>query len=399
MTWTKSRSVAVVGVGHSRLVRDQTPLPILALEAATRAIADCGLTPADIDGVATYPAPAGAPYREDIDVVGVEGMVHYAHLTNVRWLSQVNLGLVVAAMTEAVHAIASGACQNALVWKTMRAPARHNRGPCDAVETTERPSSLATGSAQYVAPYGVTSALQWAAMKFENYLRTYHADREAMSAVVLNARANAVINENAIFHGRPLTAEEYASSEMVAAPLRLHDCDIPVTGAIAVLLTSAEIAKDMPHPPAYIASIGVNGFRERRTLNYTLADHIETGGRLAAQLWRDAGLGPSDMGSAQLYDGFSPSVWYWLEAAGFCGRGEASKFASADRTCLTGELPINTFGGSLSQGRMHGMGHIAEAALQVMGRGGSRQVDRADAVCMFDGSPMVRGGGLVLSRS
>ena len=119
---------------------------------------------------------------------------------------------------------------------------------------------------------------------------------------------------------------------------------------------------------------------------------------LADQLWRDSGLGPADMAAAQTYDGFAPSTWYWLEAAGFCGRGEAHAFIQDGRIALDGALPVNTFGGSLSQGRLHGMGHIAEAVLQLSGRAGERQLGDPGAIAVFDGSPMLRGSGMVLTR-
>ena len=107
-------------------------------------------------------------------------------------------------------------------------------------------------------------------------------------------------------------------------------------------------------------------------------------------------VGNTDV-AAQLYDGFSPSTYYWLEAAGFCGQGEAHSFIQDGRIELTGELPVNTFGGSLSEGRLHGMGHLAEAALQVTGRAGQRQIADCGAACAIDGSPLLRGSGVVFT--
>src|SRR5690606_24681571 len=109
------------------------------------------------------------------------------------------------------------------------------------------------------------------------------------------------------------------------------------------------------------------------------------------------GLGPGDMSAAQLYDGFSPSALYWLESAGFCRRGDAVEFIQDGRIAVDGELPLNTFGGSLSQGRLHGMGHIAEAVLPVSGRAQARQVRNASAVVVLDGSPMLRGSGVIVT--
>jgi acetyl-CoA acetyltransferase len=105
------------------------------------------------------------------------------------------------------------------------------------------------------------------------------------------------------------------------------------------------------------------------------------------------------MDAAELYDGFNPSTLYWLEAAGFCHLGEGGSFVQNGRIALEGELPLNTFGGSLSEGRMHGMGHIAEAVRQVTGRAEQRQLKHAEAVCAIDGSPMLRGSGIIVTKS
>ena len=110
-------------------------------------------------------------------------------------------------------------------------------------------------------------------------------------------------------------------------------------------------------------------------------------------------MGPSDMDAAELYDGFNPSTLYWLEAAGFCKEGEGGAFVGDGRIALEGELPVNTFGGSLSEGRMHGMGHIAEAVRQVTDRAEKRQIADAEAVCAIDGSPMLRGSGIIATRT
>ena len=200
------------------------------------------------------------------------------------------------------------------------------------------------------------------------------------------------------FRSQPLSREDYLASRFIAEPLCLFDCDIPIEGAAAFLITSAERAGELRQPPAYIAACAQQTSSRRTLISYVLDDYVECGGTLANQLWKDAGLGPREMRAAQLYDGFSPSVYYWLEAAGFCGRGEAHSFIQGGRIDRDdGELPLNTFGGSLSEGRLHGMGHLAEAARQVAGRAGPRQVADCDAACAIDGSPLLRGSGIVFT--
>jgi acetyl-CoA acetyltransferase len=129
-----------------------------------------------------------------------------------------------------------------------------------------------------------------------------------------------------------------------------------------------------------------------------LDDYMACGRAASGQMWQRAGLGPDDVDAAQLYDGFSPSVYYWLESAGFCPEGEAFRFVQDGRIALEGDLPVNTFGGSLSEGRLHGMGHLAEAVSQVTGRAGPRQVKDAHVAVAMDGSPLLRGSGVVFTR-
>jgi acetyl-CoA acetyltransferase len=195
-----------------------------------------------------------------------------------------------------------------------------------------------------------------------------------------------------------MTEEDYLNSRYIAEPLCLFDCDIPIEGCAAFVLTSADRARDLKNPPAYIAACAQNTARNRPAMiSYILDDYMACGATLAGKLWGDSGLGPRDIGAAQLYDGFSPSTYYWLEAGGFCPQGEAHAFVQDGRIALEGELPVNTFGGSLSEGRLHGMGHLAEAALQVTGRAGPRQIAGCSASCAIDGSPLLRGSGVVFT--
>jgi acetyl-CoA acetyltransferase len=389
--WQHASRVAVAGVGFSPIERRTTrPLGVFALEAAQAAVADCGLTLRDIDGLATYPpAPfLGAANRDGEDIITVEFFLTAPGMGEVAWYSQAGEGLVCTAVRDAVNALVAGACTHVLVWRAMYVPP----GTYGSSRANE-----VTGDDQFTAPWGCVSPLQWHALAYRRYLETYGAKREDMAALVLNSRRNANHNEHAVFSGRTLSAEEYLAVRMITDPLCLFDCDTPVTACVAVVLTTAERARDLRHHPAYVASVAQQTVNRSHLIHYTLHDHIESGKAMADRLWRDAGLGPSDMSAAQLYDGFAPSTWYWLEAAGFCGRGEAHAFTQDGRIALGGQLPLNTFGGSLSQGRLHGMGHIAEAVLQLQGRAGPRQVADASAIAVFDGSPMLRSSGIVLT--
>ncbi|GAA1857384.1 hypothetical protein GCM10009836_42040 [Pseudonocardia ailaonensis] len=391
MTWDGTGRVAVAGIGFSAVERrTTTPIGRFALDAAAAALADCGLDAADVDGLATYPtAPfVGAPNREGEDVVGVEYLL--GTVRDVRWYAQAAEGMITASLRDAVNALLAGACRYVLVWRAMYAPpgtyGQHRAG-------------TATGDAQFSAPYGCVSPIQWHALAFRAYLERHAADREKLAALAVNSRANAALHPHAVFRDRPLTASDYRESRTISDPLRLHDCDVPVTACVAAVLTTTERARDLRQPVVTVASAAHQATPRPHAVHYTLQDHVEAGAPVVRHLLEDAGLGLADLGAAQLYDGFAPSTLYWLEAAGFCGRGEALDFLQEGRIARDGALPLNTFGGSLSQGRLHGMGHVAEAVEQLRGTAGDRQVrglaDRPH-VLVLDGSPMLRGGGLIL---
>jgi acetyl-CoA acetyltransferase len=235
-------------------------------------------------------------------------------------------------------------------------------------------------------------------MAYQRYLYSSGASPDAMAALPVTQRANANLNPRAYFRDVTMSAEDYLNSRYISEPLRLFDCDIPIEGCAAFLLTSAERARDLRQAPAYIAAASQNVSTGRPTLiSYILDDYMAGGRDLARHLWSDSGYGPEDMQAAQLYDGFSPSTLYWLEAAGFCPQYEALSFIQDGRIALDGELPVNTFGGSLSEGRLHGMGHLAEAALQVTNRAGPRQIIGCGVVTAIDGSPLLRGSGVVFT--
>lgn len=395
--WSGKGKTAIVGIGYSEITRrPQKPLGLLAVDACRSAIADAGLEPTQIDGLATYPEMpfAGAGNRDGEDVVSVMYIVnHLALAPDIRWYAQIETGMIASPIIEAVHALIAGACDYVLVWRALHRPIRR-AGSAGGVATPR-----AAGEAQFMAPWGCSTIIQWHALAWQCYMHRFGATREALAALALNSRRNANINPRAFFYKEPMTREDYFNSRWIAEPLCLYDCDVPVDGCVALILTRAERSGDLRHPPAYVAGYGQNTAPRRTLLHYALDDYMECGGSLARKLWTSSGLGPREMDAAELYDGFNPSTLYWLETAGFCKEGEGGEFVQGGRIALEGELPVNTFGGSLSEGRMHGMGHIAEAVRQVTGRAEERQIQNAEAVCAIDGSPMLRGSGIIVTKA
>jgi len=393
MTMSSQPGAAIVGVGHSSLQRGaQDSLGALTAQACMAAVSDAGLKPEDIDGLATYPkAPySGSAGVQGSDVAGIDFMLSRFPWPRLRWFAELQTGMIASAVIEAVHAINAGACEVALVWRALHNPTG-NYGSYTA------PSR--SGDAQFTAPYGLVSILQWHALAYARYLHEHGASREAMAEVVTQQRSNAARNPVAYFRDKPLTKDGYLSSRMISDPLSLLDCDLPIQGCAAVVIARSDLSERSWDRAANIVGYAQNLAPLSTGLHYTLADTFTVGRKLADSLWSGCGLAPSDMDTAQLYDGFSPTIYYWLEALGFCGRGEAPGFVSEGNISPTGGLPLNTFGGSLSEGRLHGIGHVIEAARQVTGRAGDRQIPDARTSVVTTGSPLLRSGALVLQSS
>jgi acetyl-CoA acetyltransferase len=395
--WQGKGKTAIAGIGYSEISRrPQKPLGLLAIDACRAAIEDAGLRAEQVDGLATYPESpfAGAGNRDGEDVVSVNWMMnHLALAPDLKWYAQIETGMIASPMIEAVNALIADACEYILVWRAL-----HRPRPRAAGISSGGGAPRAAGDAQFISPYGGSSIVQTHALAWQRYTHRYGATREALAALALNSRRNANLNPRAFFYKEPMTRDDYFNSRWIAEPLCLFDCDVPVDGCVALILTTTERARDLANPPAYIAGYGQNTANRRTLLYYTLDDYMACGQSLANKLWAAAGLGPQDMDAAELYDGFNPSTLYWLEAAGFCAEGEGASFVQDGRIALEGALPVNTFGGSLSEGRMHGMGHIAEAVRQVTDRAERRQIPGASAVCAIDGSPMLRGSGIIVTR-
>jgi acetyl-CoA acetyltransferase len=260
------------------------------------------------------------------------------------------------------------------------------------------PGAQAHGAAQFTAPYGFGGPGQGMAVAYTRWLERHGQSREKMATLAVTQRRHGHMNPHAYFHKVPLTVQDYLDSRMVAYPFCLYDCDIPVQGAVAIVLTTADRARDLSPRPAYLAGYGQRLHFEVAGRIGSLSSYME-GGRSSSQLtWERSGFSPSDVDVAQIYDGFSASVIYGLESYGFCKEGEALDFIQDGRIELGGELPLNTFGGSLGTGRIHGLWHIIEGALQASGRAGERQVKDVNVSFVGASAPIVTGTTFIFVR-
>jgi acetyl-CoA acetyltransferase len=386
--------VAVVGYAHSNVVRhaDRT-LGAVALDMAKQAIADAGLRPEQIDG---FTSSALLPTAGDHAVVDGVSTVTSGWLAqhlgvNPRWASGFQgHGQTPGSVALAVNAIASGAADHVLVHRALYNPVRSYHGNA---------MPRAAGSMQWIAPQGYFGPLAMIGLTYNEYLQRFGASPGAMAAVLVEARKNGSRIPWSYWHGRPLAEQEYLDSPILADPIRRLDCDIPVDGVAAFVLTSAERAKDLPNRPVYVAGYaGGSPTRNRLPLHWPLDDLYETGTETARRLWQAAGVGPGDVDLPQLYDGFSPFVYIWLEVLGFCPVGEAHRFVQdggIDSDSPSG-LPVLSGGGALGNGRMHGIPQMLECYLQLAGRAGDRQRDGVSVALACHASPHL-GGAVVYS--
>lgn len=383
----------ISGIGQSAVGRrlGRTAMD-LTIDAALEAIADAGLTPAEIDGLASYPGafpmPPGfsGPGTPDVqDALRLELNWHRGGIEGAAQLS---------AVIDAVLAVSAGLARHVLVYRTVTESSAQGAGGRDGIGLSGGGGAPKMGgSLQWSIPFRAYSAANWLAMNCHRHMHEFGTTPEQLAQIALNGRRNAQRNPTAVYRD-PMTIEDYFAARMITTPFRLFDCDAPVDGSTALIVSAPGHASAVDHPVARVESVGA-ALRGRPSWDQ-FDDMTTMAARDAgAALWERTDLSPADVDIAELYDGFSFLTMVWLEALGFCGRGESGPFIEGGRRiALDGELPVNTHGGQLSAGRLHGFGFIHEAVLQLRGGAGDRQVTRGD-----DGTPEVavvaNGGGPV----
>ncbi|MCZ8378740.1 OB-fold domain-containing protein [Mycobacterium sp. CPCC 205372] len=379
---------AITGVGASRLGRRLMVPPLsLTIDACEAAVADAGLTFDDIDGLSTYPG---------LDIAGMgEGGVNALEGALGLRPTWINGGMdtfgpggsVIAAMM----AVATGLARHVLCFRTLW---EATFGQLMKEGKMSPPGGARTTSWQM--PFGATSAAHTLAQNAHRHFDRFGTTRETLGWIALNQRANAGLNPTAIYRD-PMTMDDYLSARMITTPFGLYDCDVPCDGAVAVVVSAVDAARDLAKPPVYIEAVGTQ-IVERTDWDQTTLTHEPQVLGQAAHLWTRTSLRPSDVDVAELYDGFSFNCLSWLEALGFCGIGEAKDFLDGGHNIARdGVIPLNTHGGQLSHGRTHGMGLIHEAVTQLRGEAGERQVSGARVAVTSSGG--LTPSGVLLLRA
>jgi acetyl-CoA acetyltransferase len=355
---------AVVGIGQTTFAKQLGRSEFdMAIDAILRACDDAGISPREIDGLVRY----------DMETTDEENLYAALGRPEIRFFAGTPFGgggsasvLVVAAT-----AIASGMAQTMLVY---RSRARGKRSVYGAAQNQggrywERLGGRLPGLNQWHVPQGLVSAFQEMAMITMRHRIEYGTTDDQLADVAIAFRSHAIRNPNAVMR-KPMTREDHHGSRMISDPLRLYDCNIETDGAVAMIVTSAERARDRRHPPVWVLA-GTMAAGSHHIRLSTYFDHSRDDDsvcRAGRQLWRQAGIGPSEVDVAFFYDFFTSLVILGLEEYGFCGRGEGGPFVeNGGLQWPNGRLVCNTNGGQLSEAFIHGFNNTAEAVRQIRG--------------------------------
>jgi acetyl-CoA acetyltransferase len=365
--------------------RTGIPALDLTLAAARQAIADAGLETADIDGIASMgDTPAGAA----AEALGIPEAWQGGFF---------DTGGLFSPVMSAVIAVATGRARHVLVYRTVQMLGGTLLQAAGDGTAPPGPDPL-PAIPEWIGPLlamHAYSAANWVAMHCRRHMHLYGTTKEQLGWLAVNSRRNAALNPAAVYK-QPMSLDDYLAARPISDPLGLYDCDVPVDGSVAVIISAADRADDGPHAPVRVEAIGGargdGGWDDRP--DYPKMASADA----AAQMWSRTDLTPRDIDVAELYDGFTFLTFAWLEALGLCDEGEAGPFVDGGhRIALDGDLPVNTHGGQLSAGRLHGYGILHEAVTQLRGTAGARQVPRAEVAVVAAGGGPIAGCLLLTS--
>lgn len=385
-----SGRAAVVGVGATEFSKNSGRTEVrLAVEATLAALADAGIPPSAVDGFSTYTADK-VPEYEVARLIGAREVNFFSQIPH-------GGGAACAPVMHAAMAIATGIASTVVVYRAMNERSWYRFGS----------GSYGFGTAPvfdnvhfgWYMPHGLHTPASWVGMFARRYMYEFGATGEDFGRVSVAARDFAATNPAAFFFGKPITLEQHQASRWICEPLRLLDCCQESDGAVALVITSAERARDMKHPPVLIKA-AAQGISEGQQLMTSFYREDITGipemGLVAKQLYRQSGLGPDDIQTAIIYDHFTPFVLPQLEEFGFARRGEAKDFVRAGHHARGGRLPLNPHGGQIGEAYIHGMNGIAEGVRQVRGDA-ANQVPDVHNVLVTAGTG-VPTSGLILGK-
>jgi acetyl-CoA acetyltransferase len=359
-----SGAAAIAGIGQTELSRDAGRSELqLACESVSAALADAGLAPSDVDGLVSY----------TVDPVEETELVRSVGFPLIRWSSRVPYGGggSMGVLLHAASAVTSGAADVVVAYRAIRARGGATR--FGGAKTSPSPTSSHAGTTamQWCMPYGVLTPASWMALNSTRYMHEFGVTSEDFGRAMVQLRAYANTNPLAWGYQRPMTLEDHQASRWIAEPcIRMFDCCQETDGSVALVITSAERARDLPQPAVTIAAASGAGLFEAEIAS----DHyrpdlsvMDGSVALAEQLFGRFGIDRADIDAAMIYDAFSPILLMQIEALGFCKPGEAKDFIADGNLALDGALPCNTNGGLIGEGYIHGLNLVSEATRQLRG--------------------------------
>ncbi|WP_432470382.1 lipid-transfer protein [Amphritea sp. HPY] len=386
-----SGKAAIVGLGATEFSKNSGRTELrLAMEATLEALADAGIDPSEVDGFSSY----------SVDKVPEYEIARLLGCKDVKFFSQIphGGGAACAPIMHAAMAVATGVAKTVVVYRAMneRSWYRFGTGSYGFAST---PIFENVNYGWYM-PHGFHTPASWVGMFAQRYMHTYGATSEDFGRIAVAARDFASTNPAAFFYEKPITLEDHQNSRWICEPLHLLDCCQESDGAVAMVITSVDRAKDLKSTPVVIKA-GSQGIADGTQImtNYYREDitDLPEMGVVAKELYSQSGLGPDDFQTAVIYDHFTPFVLPQLEEFGFAKRGEAKEFIRAGHHARGGKLPINTHGGQLGEAYIHGMNGVAEAVRQVRGSA-VNQVDDVENVLVTAGTG-VPTSGLILGTA
>lgn len=354
---------AIAGIGLTDFSRGSGRSDLtLATQASMAALDDAGIDSCKVDGIV----------RCDMDHVQSNSLADALGIPNLSYWGDNGAGGAASGgqIGQAVAAIQAGLATTVLCFRSLNGYSGHRYG-----QGTQNPARHVGDEETYeefFVPYGLTTPAMMYALIFRRHMEEYGTDAAALGEIARVCRARANTNPDAQMYGRPLEMEDYLAGRMIADPLRLFDCCLETDGAAAVVVTSTERARDLPNPPALIRSVALGtGPRVQPSIMWgaLMRESLTTWpqAHAAQTLYDRAGLSPADIDVAQFYDCFTPAVLLQVEDFGFCEKGEGGDFVSSGAIDIGGSIPINTSGGHLSDGYVHGMNLVVEAVKQIRG--------------------------------
>ena len=384
-----SGQAAIVGIGATDFTKNSGRSELrLAAEAVTAALADAGLGPSDVDGLTSFTMDTNT----EVAVARAVG------IPSLKFFSRIHYGGGAAGATvqQAAMAVATGVADVVVAYRAFNERSGMRFGQVGSHLVAQENSSGTDNAFCY--PHGLSTPAAFVAMTAQRYMHVSGATSADFGRIAVADRRHAANNPNAFFHGKPITLEEHQNSRWIAEPLRLLDCCQESDGGVALVITSAERARNLPNTPAIIAAAAQGSGADQYVMTSYYRDAL-TGlpemGLVGQQLWAQSGLGPADVKMAVLYDHYTPYVLMQLEELGFCGRGEAKDFIADGAIELGGRLPLNTHGGQLGEAYIHGMNGIAEGVRQI--RGTSVNQVEGDAPVLVTAGTGVPTSALVLA--